>query len=250
MLKASANGPSLLFDGNEQIEPVTLMSEATKTKKNSWRQDPDGVKADILATATEIFATHGLSGARVDEIARRTQTSKRMIYYYFGDKDGLYMSVLEAAYAAVRSGEDALNLDELDPISALCRLVEFTFDYHRDNRHYVRLVQIENIHDATHLQRSERIPKLNLSVIEKLKRICRKGIDEGVFRSDISAVELHWLITSSCFFNVSNRATFERLYGSDSFTSDGQYALKKLISDAVLGAVLIRQSDGTEPTLA
>ncbi|MGI9509270.1 MAG: TetR family transcriptional regulator [Geminicoccaceae bacterium] len=219
------------------------MSDVKKAKKNSWRQDPDGVKADILATATEIFATHGLSGARVDEIARRTQTSKRMIYYYFGDKEGLYTSVLEAAYAAVRAGEDALDLDELDPISALRRLIDFTFDYHRDNPHYVRLVQIENIHDANFLQRSERNPKLNLSVIETLRRICRKGIDEGVFTSNVSAVELHWLITSSCFFNVSNRATFERLYGGDSFTDEGQRDLKKLISDAVLGAVLIREAN-------
>ena len=66
------------------------MSDATKAKRN-WRQDPDGVKADILETATEVFARFGLAGARVDEIARRTQTSKRMIYYYFGDKNGLYL---------------------------------------------------------------------------------------------------------------------------------------------------------------
>ncbi|MGI9449044.1 MAG: TetR family transcriptional regulator [Geminicoccaceae bacterium] len=216
------------------------MSDTAKTKKSSWRQDPDGVKADILATATEIFATNGLSGARVDDIARRTQTSKRMIYYYFGDKNGLYMSVLEAAYARVREGEDALNLDELSPISALKRLVEFTFDYHRDNPSYVRLVQIENIHKAEHLKNSEDIAKLNFSAIDKLKNICRKGISEGLFRSDISAVQLHWLITSSCFFNVSNRASFAHLYGSDVFTTDGQVKLRNLVVELVLSAVLMR----------
>lgn len=215
------------------------MCKAIKTRKNSWRQDPDGVRADILSTATEIFATYGLSGARIDEIARRTETSKRMIYYYFGDKNGLYMSVLEAAYARVRAGEDALDLEKLDPVSALRCMVEFTFDYHRDNPHYIRLVQIENIHNAEHLARSERIAKLNLSAIDKLENICRKGTSEGVFRSDVSPVQLHWLITSSCVFNVSNRATFERLYGGELFTNKGQATLKELIVESVLGAVLI-----------
>ncbi len=195
------------------------------------------MKADILATATDIFAAYGLSGARVDEIARRTQTSKRMIYYYFGDKNGLYLSVLEAAYARVRAGEDDLNLDELDPVSALRKLIEFTFDYHRDNPNYVRLVQIENIHGAEHLERSERIASLNLSAVDKLKGVCQRGIGEGLFRSDISPVQLHWLITSSCVFNVSNRATFEQLYGSDVFTEKGQDSLRRLIVDSVLGAM-------------
>jgi AcrR family transcriptional regulator len=216
------------------------MGEAAKSRKNSWRQDPDGVKADILATATEAFANFGLSGARIDDIARRTQTSKRMIYYYFGDKNGLYMSVLEAAYARVRAGEDALQLDQLDPVTALKRLVEFTFDYHRDHPSYVRLVQIENIHNAEHLKRSERIAALNLSAIDKLEGICRQGIGEGRFRPDMNPVRLHWLISSSSVFNVANRATFEHLYGGDAFTREGQTALRQLVVDSVLGAVLIR----------
>jgi AcrR family transcriptional regulator len=221
----------------KRIASVISMDEPAKARKSSWRQDPDGVKADILATATEIFATSGLSGARIDEIARRTQTSKRMIYYYFGDKNGLYMSVLEAAYARVRAGEDSLHLEELDPVSALKRLIEFTFDYHRDNPNYVRLVQIENIHNAEHLERSEHIAALNLSAIDKLKGICRKGVDEGAFRSDVSPVQLHWLITSSCVFNLSNRATFEHLYGGEVFTNQGQAALKTLIVESVVRVV-------------
>lgn len=235
---------SLLVDDqcspeNQRTVQMTRTSVTPKSRRKGWRQDPDGVKADILRTATEIFATQGLSGARIDEIARCTQTSKRMIYYYFSDKNGLYMSVLEAAYARVRAGEDALNLEELDPVMALRRLVEFTFDYHRENPSYVRLVQIENVHNAEHLKRSERIAKLNLSAIDKLRGICRKGTDAGLFRSDVSPVQLHWLITSSCVFNVSNRATFAHLYGGDVFSTDGQDRLRDLVVAAVLGAILL-----------
>ena len=214
------------------------VEEQLGTRKNQWKQDPDGVRADILETATEVFAERGLSGARIDEIVRRTQTSKRMIYYYFGDKEGLYLSVLEAAYARVRAGEDELHLEELDPVSALRKLVEFTFDFHRAHPQYVRLVQIENIHNAAHMARSERIARLNVSAIDKLAAICRRGLEAGLFRPDINPIELHWLISSSCFFNVSNRATFAHLFGQKLYTDNGQAALRKLIVNAVLGAAL------------
>ena len=102
---------------------------------------------------------------------------------------------------------------------------------------YVKLVQIENIHDAEHLERSEHIAKLNLSAIDKLAQICRKGVEEGAFRSDVTPLQLHWLINSSCVFNIANRATFSHLYGGELFTDEGQATLKELISSAVLAAV-------------
>ena len=98
--------------------------------RGGWKQDPAGVQSNILAVATQEFAANGLSGARMDEIAEKTRSSKRMIYYYFGDKEGLYRRVLEEAYRKVREGEQNLDLDHLPPVAALRRLVEFTFDYH------------------------------------------------------------------------------------------------------------------------
>ena len=215
------------------------MAEKTKSQRARWRQNPDAVRADILEVATSVFARNGFAGARIEEIVRRTRTSKRMIYYYFEDKQGLYLSVLEAAYARVRQGEDALNLEELEPLEALERLVEFTFDYHRDNPDYVRLVAIENIHNAVHLEKSDSILTVNLPAISKLRQICEAGIEAGVFRPDLNAVELHWLITSSCIFNVSNRATFEHLYGSELFSKHGQNNLKSLIVRSITRAVLL-----------
>lgn len=214
------------------------MTTAGKPKRSNWTQDPDAVKADILSTATKVFAQRGYAGARVSEIVEKTRTSKRMIYYYFGDKQGLYLAVLEAAYARVRSGEDALLLDELDALSALTRLVEFTFDYHRQNPDYVRLVAIENIHHATHLAQSNSIPKVNMPAIGKLEGICRQGIEAGLFREDIDPVALHWFISSSAVFNVSNRATFEHLYGNAIYTDSGQESLKAMVVGAVKSVVL------------
>lgn len=213
---------------------------AEPPKRASWSQNPDQVRADILRNAADVFAESGFTGARIEEIAGRTATSKRMIYYYFGDKSGLYRAVLEDAYGKVRAGEDQLQLAELDPTVALCALVDYTFDYHRDNPNYVRLVAIENIRRAESIERSEKISEMNFSAIEKLSEICRRGVADGAFRPELDPLRLHWLITSFCVFNVSNRATFSALFGEALYTSEGQSALKQFVRDAVLGAVVRR----------
>ena len=69
----------------------------------------------ILEAATIEFATKGIGGARVDEIAARSGANKRMIYHYFGDKQGLYLAVLERTYEEIRVAETKLQLEELEP---------------------------------------------------------------------------------------------------------------------------------------
>lgn len=206
--------------------------------RGGWKQDPAGVQSNILAVATSEFAANGLSGARIDEIAAKTRTSKRMIYYYFGDKEGLYRRVLEEAYRKVREGERKLNLEHLPPVEALTRLVEFTFDHHSSNPDFIRLVMIENIHHGAHLCQSELISRLNAGAIEKLEAICRRGKEEGLFRDDVDPLELHWLISALSFFNVSNRATFSRLFGDRLFRAKGQTALRQHVVRMVLHSVL------------
>lgn len=199
----------------------------TKDKnQNPAKRDPEGVKRDILRVASEEFSNKGLSGTRIDEIAARTKTSKRMLYYYFGDKEGLYQRCLETAYAHVRRGEEGLNLDGLAPETALAKLVDFTFDHHKRNPDFIRMVMIENIHNATFLRKSEVIQNLNLAAIERLADIIRRGKEMGTFRHDLNPVELHWQISALSFFNVSNQPTFSALFGDELFNSDGQASLR------------------------
>src|SRR5262249_13968985 len=154
----------------------------------------------------------GFSGARVDDIAARTNTSKRMIYYYFGDKEGLFVAVLEQAYGRIREIETTLQLGHLEPESALRALVGFTFDYQNANERFIRLVMVENIHNGVHLARSRVIEKLNVSVIATLRDIYGRGRSAGVFRDGIDEIDLHMSISALCFFNVANRATFSRIF--------------------------------------
>ena len=197
-------------------------------------QDPERVKCEILAVATREFADKGFSGARVDEIAAKTSTSKRMIYYYFGDKEGLFIAVLEACYAAIRQIERSLDLKGLSPVDALRRLTEFTFDYQNANPDFVRLVMVENIHNGVHIARSTVIQSLNVSIVEVLAEVYHRGVAEGVFRPGIDVVDLHMTMSALSFFNVSNRATFGRIFGRDMSSPQALAHRRAVAADTVL----------------
>jgi AcrR family transcriptional regulator len=177
--------------------------------------DPDKTKRDIIAVATAEFAEKGLSGARIDRIAARTKTSKRGIYYYFGSKEKLYISVLEAAYRNIRRIEGELKLDHLAPVEALRTLVGFTFDYQSAEPHFVRLVMNENIHFAKYLARSGEIQKLNVTAIDAVRHVLKRGTEAGVFRRGVDPVELYISIAALGFFYMSNRHTLSTIFGKD-----------------------------------
>lgn len=212
---------------------------AGQKRKTTWKKDPAAVKENILTIATEEFAAHGLSGANINEIARKTATSKRMIYYYFGDKEGLYQHVLERVYSSLRNEEQMLNVADLDPIPALRRLTEATFDSHVNNPQFIRLVMIENIHNAEYVKKSKSIPKLNKAIIDKLTDVCERGKASGVLREDADPLELHWMTSSASFYNVSNMATFSTSFGDSLYTEQGQKRLRQRVVDMVLGTVVI-----------
>ncbi|SNR42924.1 TetR/AcrR family transcriptional regulator [Puniceibacterium sediminis] len=207
--------------------------------RRSWKQDPDGVRANILQVAREAFAQKGLSGTRIDEIAARTSTSKRMIYYYFGDKEGLYLEVLADAYRRTREAEDALELEGLQPEEALRKIAEFTFDNHRRSQDFIRLVMIENVHEARHMPGSVEMSGENSSAIRMLEDIYARGLEAGIFRPGLSAVELHWHISALSYFNVSNRATFSHIFGDELFSEEGQNTLRRHVGDMILRLVLV-----------
>lgn len=218
--------------------------DSTSDRKSGWKQDPEAVRADILRVATDEFAARGLSGARIDEIARKTKASKRMIYYYFGDKEGLYQAVLERVYSSLRENEDKLRVEDLDPVEGLALLVRATFEAHAATPIFIRLVMIENIHNAEYLRRSEIVPRLNRSIIDKLEDVCRRGTAAGLFRPNIDPLMLHWLISSPSFYNVSNRATFSTSFGEELYSPERQKQLKTCVIDMILSLVVIGYEPG------
>ena len=177
--------------------------------------DPERTRADIIEVATREFSDKGLAGARIDLIAQAMRTSKRMIYYYFGSKEGLYIAVLEAAYSRMRSIESGLHLEDLAPEDALRKLVGFTVDYQLAHPEFIRLVMNENMHRGQYLAQSKTIQRLNVPAIEGLRQVLVRGQREGVFRKGLDPLDLHMSISALSVFNVANRHTFSLIFKCD-----------------------------------
>ncbi|MDE2457157.1 MAG: TetR family transcriptional regulator [Burkholderiales bacterium] len=198
-------------------EPVPSESKPTQARAEAPARTYDSAQslADILRVASAEFADKGLAGARIDEIAAATRTSKRMIYYHFESKEALYVAVLEDAYRRVREIEAGLELQDLEPEDALRKLVAFTFDYHLDNEAFIRLVMNENMHRGEYLARSATIQDLNVPAIDAVRSVYERGVKARVFRRGVDPVDLHMWISALCFFNVANRHTFGLIFKRD-----------------------------------
>lgn len=207
--------------------PVMLVKDAERTQ------------ADILEEATKEFSRKGYSGGRINEIAKRTRTSKRMIYYYFGSKEGLYKAVLFEHYRRLRADEDALHLDELPPLEALARLVGFTFDWYLAHAAQVPLVMVENIHRGAHIAELPSIEPLNTVVIGLVDRICKRGVAEGSVRPGVRAIDVYMSIAATSFFNISNRYTFKAIFGHD-MTGAAEIAVRRAsVTEMILRYVAV-----------
>ncbi len=194
--------------------------------------------ANIIEVGTREFAEKGLAGARIDEIARAMKTSKRMIYYYFGSKEGLYIAVLEEAYRRIRAIEADLHLDDLEPEAALRKLVSFTVEYQWANPDFVRLVMGENIQRGEYLARSKKIHSISVPAIEGLKRVYERGVKEGIFRPGLDPVDLHMSISALSVFNVANRHTFSLLFKGDFDTPEHKKKRRDNIAELLARFVL------------
>ena len=213
----------------EAVEPMA--------QKSGRKNDPDQTRRDIIAVATREFALLGLAGARIDRIAAQTKSSKRMIYYYFGSKEGLYITVLEEAYRNLRRIEGELRLEGFTATDALRELVGFTFDHHVAHADYVRLIAIENIHEGKHLAKSRTIQDLNVPAIDAVRRVLALGEREGVFRDHIDPVDLHMSISALCFHNVSNRHAFGIIFKRDMASPAALRARRAVVIETILAAV-------------
>lgn len=213
------------------------MPKLAVTVAETRTNDAEETRANILEVAAREFADKGLAGARIDEIAEKTNSSKRMIYYYFGGKDELYRAVLERSYTSIREREAAENFEAMPAIEALKAHVAHTFDYHVAHPEFVRLVMNENIHRAAHLAQVPGIKDRNEAVIAQLQAIVEKGVAEGTFRRGLDPVDLHMTISALSFYHVSNRYTFSLNFGRDIGAPAAVAQRREQVVDIVLRSI-------------
>lgn len=178
-------------------------------------RDPERTRAAILRAATDEITAKGLTGARVDAIAERAGVNKRMLYHYFGDKQGLYLAVLEETYSAIRHAEIGLNLTELDPVAGMRKLVLFTWQYFIDHPEFLSLLATENMNRAAYLKKSQSIRPLHQPLTGMIEVLLQRGVKQGLFRKGVDPVELYISIAGLGFFYMQNRHTLSVIFGED-----------------------------------
>jgi len=207
----------------------------TEAALRNSRRNPERNKDRILRAATGEFARFGLGGARVDRIAERAGANKRMLYYYFGNKDELFLAVLESRYAHIRRAEHGLRLGDLEPAEGLRRLIAFTWNYYLKHPEFLTLLNSENLHEARHLRRSRQIAAMHSPLVAMLKDLLERGARKGEFRSDVDPVQLYISIAALGYFYLSNRHTLSTIFARDLLSSRNKSERLKHMTALVLG---------------
>lgn len=192
-----------------------MATQQPAEKKPVRRRDADRTRASILRAATREFGQHGFSGARTEKIAAQAKCNIRLLYHHFGNKQALYLAVLEAAYGDLRAREAALDFDFSDPVGCVERLLRFTFSYFERNPYFEGLLRTENMMRGRFIRQSKRVPEDAVRLKETLGRIVAEGERQGVFRPGIDPVDLYVTVTALSRFHLANSYSLSVLLDTD-----------------------------------
>ena len=197
-------------------------------------RDPDKSRANILQAARTEFASSGLGGARVDQIAKMAGINKRMLYHYFGNKDDLFCAVLEANYAHKRDSERALALEQEEPVEAIRKLIALTWDYYLKHPEFLTLLNSANLHQAVHIKKSREIRKMHTPFVSMIKSVLDKGASQKVFKKDVDPAQLYITIAGLSYFYLSNQYTLSAIFGRNLLAPSARKERLAHMTDVVL----------------
>ena len=224
---------------------ATVLAKAKRVLR--WQRDPEGMRLRILEAAKQEFAAHGLAGARVDRIAAAAGANKRMLYYHVGNKEDLYLTVLEGAYKKIREEERGLELEHLDPPEAIRTLIDFTWNYFLRNPEFLALLNTENLARAKHLKRSTKVKSMHSPFVEMIRAVVRRGVDSGDFVVEVDPVQLYISIAALSFFYLSNSATLSVIFGRDLLAKEAKDERLEHMVALVLAALTGKSSAAFGP---
>ena len=198
-------------------------------------RDADRSQKDILDAATREFASFGLGGARMDRIAERAAVNKRLIYYYFENKESLFLAVLEGAYERIRGEEQQLNLTQVEPIEAIRRLISFTWDYYLAHPEFLTLLNSENLHQARHLKQSAKVRTMHSPLVQTIADVLERGHKTGLFRAGVDPVQLYISIAGLAYFYLGNSYTLSTIFDRELLGAKAKVERLSHMTDLVLG---------------
>ena len=193
----------------------------------------------ILRAATKVFAKHGFAGGRIEQISAAAKSHDRMIYYYFGSKQGLFIAVLEDAYRRFNVAESALELDVAQPLAALQTMVRFVWRYYQKNPEFITLLNTENLHRGKHIGKSLRAREYSSPAIAITARVLESGAAQGLFRADIQARDVYLMIAALGYFYLSNRFTLSAFLGEPLESPEALAHWEGFLIDSVVRTVAV-----------
>ena len=215
------------------------MAAASKDKPGARQRAAQATREAILRAATKVFAAHGFAGGRIEQISKAAKSHDRMIYYYFGSKQALFIAVLEHAYRRFNEAESALVLDTARPVEALQAMVRFMWGYYRKNPEFITLLNTENLHRGKHIGKSLRAREYSAPPIAITARLLQSGAAQGVFRADIAARDVYLMIAAMGYFYLSNRYTLSSFLGEDLQAPAALAQWESFLIDAVIRTVSV-----------
>lgn len=194
-------------------------------------------RENILRAATKVFAKHGFAGGRIEQISRAAKSYDRMIYYYFGSKEGLFIAVIEGMYRRFNDAESRLVLDVQQPLEALRAITRFMWDFYLRNPEFITLLNTENLHRGKHIAKSLRAREYSSPAVSVLGQVLASGAQQGVFRNDVAARDIYLMIAALGYFYLSNRFTLSAFLGEELETASALAHWERFLTDTVLRAV-------------
>ncbi len=202
------------------------------------RRDAVATRERLLKAALAEFCEKGFNGARTAAIATRAKCNIRMLYHYFGNKEGIYLASLELVYTQLRAREEDLDLLHLDPETGMAALVEFTYDHMLLHQEFIKMIGIENIQQGKFLRQSKSVPQGAMPLVESIEILLRRGQRQGIFRKRVDPVQLYVSILSLSYVHISNKHTLSITFGRDLTDSEWLAARRKHVREMVLGFLM------------
>ena len=193
----------------------------------------------ILRAATKVFARHGFAGGRVEQISKAAKSYDRMIYYYFGSKEGLFIAVIEETYRRFNEAEQGLVLDTTQPLAALDAMIRFVWTYYQKNPEFITLLNSENLLRGKHIAKSARAKDYSSPALAITDSVLQAGIAQGLFRPTLNARDLYLMIASMAYFYLSNRFTLSSFLGENLEAPAALAHWEAFVIDAVRRAVCV-----------
>jgi AcrR family transcriptional regulator len=187
----------------------------------------------ILKAATKVFAKHGFAGGRVEQISKAAKSYDRMIYYYFGSKEGLFVAVIEEQYRRFNEAESQLSLDTTLPLEALAAVIHFMWSYYQKNPEFITLLNTENLHRGKHIGKSLRAREYSSPAVAVIGSVLESGATQGLFRTDVAARDVYLMIAGMAYFYLSNRFTLSAFLGESLESADALAHWESFVVDAV-----------------